>query len=284
MGKKSECTSTAVPDWSVQEIQARLGFSTIAMPGDVPVGAREVAMIREAGITRIEVGGLHAPTHYDYHNRAQVSEIMTECEKQGISIVAVHGPGLPYNSPYEEVRKAVVREAVASARVGEEMGASVFVGHYGLDDNSEKTVCEMLDELDDCEIVLTTENGGDLRDFTAFVDRIGSDRFGMVVDIGHTRDEDGVNPFVKKDRAREVMALCGHRLLHLHLHDFVETDHYPPFDGTVEWGEIFAALRDIDYAGEYMFEAVARVSLEDTLAKTAAFPAGFVERYGTNAT
>ena len=41
-----------------------------------------------------------------------------------------------------------------------------------------------------------------------------------------------------------------------------------------------AALQDIDYMGEFMFEAVAPVSLEDTLEKTAAFPKEFVLRYG----
>jgi len=266
--------------YTVAEIEARLGFSTIAMPGDVPVGAREIAMIREVGITRIEVCGLHAPSHYDYHDAAQVSEIIAECRAQGISIVAVHGPGVPYNSLYEDVRKGAVKEAVASARVAEEMGASVFVAHFGIDEIAEKTVCEMLDQLDGGDILLTVENGNDLRDFKAFADRIGSDRFGMVVDIGHTRDEDGVNPFIKKERAREAMAVCGDRLLHLHLHDFTDTDHYPPFTGNVQWDEIFKALRDVDYAGEYMFEAVSRVSLADTLKRNAEFGKEFVKRYG----
>lgn len=261
-------------------IREKLGFSTIAMPGDVAVGAREIAMIRAAGITRVEICGLHHPTHYDYHDRAQVSEIMAECEKQGVAVVAVHGPGLPYNCPYEEVRQAVVREAVASARVAEEMGATVFVAHFGTDDLAERTVTEVLEQLDGSSVALTVENGNDLRDFTTLVDRVGSDRFGMVVDIGHTRDEDGVNPFIKNERARETIALCEHRLLHLHLHDFVEGDHYPPFDGAVQWDELLRGLCDINYSGEIMFEAIARTSLEDTLTKTAAFPREFVNRYG----
>lgn len=265
---------------AAEPIRARLGFSTIAMPGNERFGAREIGMIREAGITRIEICGLHPPTHYDYHDAGQVSEITVECGKQGIAIVAVHGPNLPYASPYEEVRRAVVKEAVASARVAEEMGASVFVGHFNINDRSTSTVGEMLDRLDGGAIKLTVENGGDLKNFAGFVDRIGSNRFGMVVDIGHTRDADGVNPFIKMDRAREAMAVCEHRLFHLHLHDFRDTDHYPPFDGSIQWGEIFSALQDIGYAGEYMFEAVARVSLEDTLKKTSAFPDEFVMRYG----
>jgi len=265
---------------TAEDIRARLGFSTIAMPGEEPVGARQIAMIREAGIERVEICGLHAPTHYDYHDRAQVSEIMSECRAQGVSVVAVHGPGIPYDCAYEQVRRAVVKEAVAAARVAEEMGASIFVAHFNANGLSQKTVHEMLEQLDGSSIRLTVENGSDLRDFAAFVDRIGSDRFGIVADIGHTRDEDRINPFIKKERARQTMALCGHRLLHLHLHDFLDADHYPPFDGNVQWDQIFLALQDIGYTGEIMFEAIARTSLQDTLKKTAAFPEEFVRRYG----
>jgi len=265
---------------TAERIRERLGFSTAAIPVDRRIGTKEIATIREAGITRMEICGYYPPPHYDYKDRVQVSEIMAECQKQGISVVSVHGPQIPYACPYEEVRKAVIREAIVSARVAEEMGASIFVAHFGTNYLSEKTVCEMLEQLDGSSIRLTIENGEDLRDFAAFVDRIGSDRFGMIVDIGHTRDEDGVNPFIKKDRAREVMSLCGHRLFHLHLHDFVDRDHYPPFDGHIQWDEIFHALWDIDYTGEFMFEPGTRVSLEDTLKKTAAFPEEFVKRYG----
>ena len=265
---------------TAEAIQQKLGVSTVAWLPNERFGAREIGMIREAGITRIEICGLMPSAHYDYHNPAQVSEITSECQDQGVAIVAVHGPSLPYNCPYEEVRRAVVKEAVASVRVAEQMGASIFVGHFGTNDHAARTVREMLDCLDGSSIKLTGENGGDLRDFADFVDRIGSDRFGMVVDIGHTRDVDGINPFIKKDRARETMAMCKHRLFHLHLHDFADTDHYPPFDGNIQWGEIFSALQDIGYTGEFMFESTTRVSPEDTLKKIAAFPDEFAVRYG----
>ena len=264
---------------TAEAIQQRLGFSTAGMLGNQRLGAAELGIIRAAGITRIEICGLYPPTHYDYHDAAQISEIITESQKQGIAIVAVHSPALAYDCPYEQVRRAVVKEAVASARVAEEMGASIFVGHFNTNDLSAMTVSEMLDSLDGSSIKLTVENGENLKDFADFVDHIGSERFGMVVDIGHTRDPDGINPFVKTERARETMAGCEHRLFHVHLHDFTDVDHYPPFDGNVQWSEIFSALQDIGYTGELMFEAGPRVSFEDTLKKTAAFPKEFVLRY-----
>ena len=269
---------------TAEAIRQRLGFSTIAMPGDVALGARQMATIREAGITRVEICGLHPPTHYDYHNRTQVREIMDECRRQGIRIVAVHGPGVPYDTPYEAVRRGAVEEAIASARVAAEMGASVFVAHFNTGEHAERTVCEVIESLDDADLTLAIENlpgAPELRDCRALVDRIGSDRFGVAIDIGHPRDTDGVNPFVKAGRARETIALCKGRLVHMHLHDFVESDHYPPFDGSVRWDETFLGLQDVAYAGEFMFEAGATVSVADTLTKTAAFPDEFAARYGS---
>ena len=75
--------------YTSQEIGARLGASTNAFDSDKPIGAREIAAIREAGITRIEVLGLRAPSHFNHRDRSQVSEIMRETESQGISIVSM---------------------------------------------------------------------------------------------------------------------------------------------------------------------------------------------------
>jgi len=253
------------------------------MPGNVALGAKDMAMIGEAGITRVEICGLYWPMCYDYHNRGQVREIIDECRRQGISIVAVHGPGLPYDSPYEAVRRGVVEEAVASARVAVEMGASIFVAHFNTSDRAERSVCDMLEQLDGTDLVLAVENLPGAPDLPAcrdIVERVDSDRFGIAIDIGHPCDPDGINPFVKPGGARESIALCEGRLVHVHLHDFVETDHYAPFDGDVRWDETFAALEDVGYTGEFMFEALPRVSIEDTLKKTAAFPDEFVSRYG----
>jgi hypothetical protein len=35
---------------------------------------------------------------------------------------------------------------------------------------------------------------GSLKAYAAFLDKIGSNRFDMTLDIGHIRDADGVNP------------------------------------------------------------------------------------------
>ena len=280
-------TAENMPQWSAADIADRLGASTIAFTRDRPIGAREIAQMREWGITRIEVCATGNPAHFDCRDAAQVAEVASECRTQGVSVVSLHSPDLKYAAKDEGERRHAVAEGVYAATVAEEMGAGVMVCHLGTNERSEKTVVEMLEHLGDCSIKLASENGQDLSDYTAIVDRVGSDRFGMVVDVGHTRDEDGVNPFVKKDRARETMAQCGDRLIHLHLHDFIDRDHYAPFDpgGLLQWDEVFAAFSDIDYRGTFMFEAVwpanrLDVEPEHVLKQTAAFPQTFAERFG----
>ena len=276
---------TTIYDWTAKEIQARLGTSTIVFTRDRLMQAEDIAMISEHGIEHIEVCGLREPGHMDIADPKYNSWLTSECEKNGLSIVATHCPNFLFNSDDDELRNKAVEQGVLAAKVSEGLGAGVMVCHFRPEEPSEKSIVEMLDRLEGSSIKLTIENGKVLSDYTAFVDRIGSDRFGMVVDIGHTRDDDGVNPFMKADRARETMAECGDRLLHLHLHDWVDRDHYAPLTGDIYWPGIFDALKDIDYKGYYMFEAVyppgkrGELHPEYLLDKVATFPQGFVERY-----
>ena len=271
--------------WSADDISERLGTSTIVFERNRLLEARDIAMIAERNIRHIEVCGLGNPGHLDIADSKYTSWLRSECERSGIAIVSTHCPGFLFNSDDEDNRRKAVEQGVAAAKNSEELGAGVMVCHFRPEEQSEKSIYEMLDRLEGTSIKLTIENGQDLADYTAFVDKVGSDRFGMVVDIGHTRDEDDVNPFIKVERARETMAQCGHRLFHLHLHDWVGSDHFSPLDGEVAWAGVFDAFKDIEYTGYYMFEAAyppgnrGDVDPEYVLDKVAGFPQGFMDRF-----
>jgi len=267
-------------EWTAESIRAKLGVSMMVFPWDEPLGERQIAEVREAGITRIEFGSFVGRTHYDHRNKAQVSEITKACREQGVTIASVHCACLPYAFEDEPLREFVAKESAACARVAEEMGAAVYVCHFHNAKCAERTVCDMLEELADCRIKIVTENGPDLQPYVEFVDRIGSERLGIVVDIGHTRDADGANPFTRKGGAREILDLCGPRLWHMHVHEFINgVDHQPPFDGDIEWGELFDALTDVNYEGELIFELMPG-STRDILGTVASFPEEFMRRYG----
>ena len=271
--------------YTAAEIDQRLGISMAVFQGE-RLGARHVAAIRQLGIERIEL--VMAPKTFDFQDRRQVAEVLTECRKQGVSVGSVHGNlQRKYNDPNEEKRRAAAAALLDEIRFSEQAGAAIVVAHFGTDDPARKTVTELLDQTNDLRIRLTVENmGGGLKPYADFVDRIGSDRFGMTVDIGHARDPDGVNPFVKPGRAVDVLAFGGHRVRHLHLHDTfnlpTKPDHRAPMhpDGIIRWDEVFAGLKAIDYRGAFLFEDGRGENPEEWTRLAAEFPKKFVARYG----
>lgn len=272
-------------EWTRREIEARLGVSTVVFrqpPYPNPLSAREISTIRETGITRIEITGIRSPQGFDFGSRSQISEIKTACRNEGVSVVSVHGPSLSYDSEDETERQLAVANGVIATKVAEEFEAGVIVFHFGTNKCAERSVSEVIQQTEGSAVKLAVENGKDLKDYMGIVDRIGSDRFGMVVDIGHTRDTEGINPFTKVNAARNTMAQCGNRLIHLHLHDFDKTDHLAPLDGKIQWEEIFKAFRDIHYTGLFMFEAAWRgpkrtLDPDYVLGKMAEFPSEFIK-------
>ena len=91
--------------YTADEIAERLGATTGAfLSEETPLGAREIAAIRAAGITRIEVCGIRSPKHFDFGNSQQAADVVRECREQGVEIVSFHGPTVEYASTDEEER------------------------------------------------------------------------------------------------------------------------------------------------------------------------------------
>jgi sugar phosphate isomerase/epimerase len=108
----------------------------------------------------------------------------------------------------------------------------------------------------------------------------------MLLDIGHERDSDGVNPFTRKYRARKAVTQCGERLCAVHLHETFciayKPDHRAPLhdEGIIEWDQIFAGLKDVDYRGVFLFEDGRGDNAEEWVRAVGEFPRKFIERYG----
>jgi sugar phosphate isomerase/epimerase len=270
--------------YTAADLARRLGIS-MAVFQNQRLGGRQVAAIRALGIQRIEL--LMVPTTFDFQDVRQVKEVLAECQQQGVSVVSVHGNiQRRYNDPVEEKRRAAAAALLDEIRFAEQAGAAILVAHFGTDDAARKTVTELLDQTKDLRIRLTVENmGGGLKPYADFVDRIGSDRFGLTVDIGHARDPDGINPFVKADRAVDVLALGGPRVWHLHLHETFDlptkADHRAPMhpDGIIRWDQVFAGLKAIDYRGVFLFEDGRGENPEEWTKLAAEFPQNFTTRY-----
>ena len=92
--------------YTADEIAERLGATTgVFLSEETPLGAREIAAIRAAGITRIEVCGIRSPKHFDFGNSQQAADVVRECREQGVEIVSAHGPS-PSSTPPRTRRSA----------------------------------------------------------------------------------------------------------------------------------------------------------------------------------
>ncbi|MHC4985515.1 MAG: sugar phosphate isomerase/epimerase family protein [Planctomycetota bacterium] len=270
--------------WTADRIRAQLGTSTIIFPPEERLSRDHIARVADAGISCLEVGAFNGLQHYDHNDEAQVDEIAQAADDLGVKIASVHCPLVAYDNADEDTRQEASRESIAAAKAGERMGADLIVCHFHNQPPSVTTAREMLDALDGCNIRIATENGINLTPYAQFVDHFGTEKLGICIDIGHTRvpEEDWLNPFTAPGRAKAIVEdTVGSRLYHIHIHDYHNNeDHRPPWEGDIQWGDLFDSLDAINYPGALMFESLPVISPEDTLQKVGAFPDEFAKRYG----
>ena len=289
--------------WTANEIRARLGISSAVFEKE-RLGAREIARIGEAGIRYIELAMLpldlrKMPRSVDHRDERQIQEIRAACAANGIQIVAVHSPNLPYSAEDESERRSAVREGVAIARVAVELGASLVVCHFRSNDSTRRSIHDLLHRTAAWRVTLGAENLTDdnsIRKVLALLQEFDSPRLRMVLDIGHETDSHGMNPFTLKGLAKRAVVQCVARLAHVHLHDVLahtfarqpdtrlplrHRDHQPPLheDGMIQWGEVFLGLRDINYPGVLLFEDGLCDDPQGFIDATVSFPDRFLARY-----
>jgi sugar phosphate isomerase/epimerase len=100
-------------------------------------------------------------------------------------------------------------------------------------------------------IRLALENGWSLAHMEYVLqlcDALPAGTAGICVDTGHANLGD-LGP-------ARALRLAGKRLITTHLHDNLGKvdDHLPPGEGRIDWADVFAALREIGYAGTLMLE------------------------------
>lgn len=82
----------------------------------------------------------------------------------------------------------------------------------------------------------------------ALIDALDADCFTCLVDIGHASIHGTAASFLS-GMGKRVTAL------HVHDNDGVHDHHNMPFNRSLNWQEICAALRGIEYSGDFTFEA-----------------------------
>lgn len=91
----------------------------------------------------------------------------------------------------------------------------------------------------------------DTKEYCRFYEELGDkEHFICLLDTGHSG-------LAGEDAASSIRIL-GPRLKALHVNDNCYTDdhHLVPYQGMIDWDRILHALADIDYQGDFTFEAL----------------------------
>lgn len=270
--------------WTEAEIRGRLSMSTLVFYKYRPICERSLKTLTENGIRQIEL--LESPEQYDMTNSRSMGimgELFRSC---GIEVVAYHAHNTHFNDIDSEHARAA-RADVCKKQIDTmlDMGGRVWACHAGeADSYVTRTYEELARYIEGTDISIAVENFGSkgtgVEDRVEFIDALNHPRVGMILDIGHVRNDHGENPIAMPGGPTEIIGLCGKHLRHVHLHGFKDgRDHHPPMtDGdTIQWAELFRRLYEADYPGAINFEPAGEPTHSTSLSRTSMFPHLIVE-------
>ena len=257
--------------YTEEEIRNRLSVSTYIYKGHRSLSVKTLRELAENGFQRIEL--LESPDQYDMTRLDSMQHVFNDCREAGVEICAYHAFKTDLSEiSTSEARQRSIDRCKRQIDTLREAGATIWGSHIrAVDTRTQECLVELLDYIEGTDVVIVLENFN--RDHCRLPDRIETlkridhPHLGLVLDIGHVRNDQGENPMTLPGGPTETLRLCGNQLKFVHLHGFVETDHYPPFaegDG-IKWGELFRQLHTIGYGGLFNFESKGEAFHDNTL-------------------
>jgi sugar phosphate isomerase/epimerase len=220
--------------------------------------------VARSGVRGVELGT--PPRHFDPWQEAQIQLVRERLQRSGVQAVSIHAPFgglLDLSDANPHHRHAAVGGILATASALKRVGGTLVIVHTTDVPRQPREVDERLSRCAESLVVLAhacrhmgltlvVETplphlvGGHPDEFTWLLGRLDHE-VGICLDTGHTALGRNWQRFVD---------LAGDRLAHVHAHDNHGTfdDHLPPGDGVLDWKEIAASLRRIDYRGWVMLE------------------------------
>lgn len=203
------------------------------------------------------------PIHITY-----AKEIRAYADKIGISCTQTH-------TPFPTIRRgSTLEEDIALQKraidISAILGAEIAVIHPDcfetIEYNFENLYSELIPYAKERGVKIATENMfkrhpekneiipatcGTPEEFAAYIDYANDEFFTACLDIGHTEltNTAGALAFIKGLGHDRIGAL------HVHDNDKIKDKHAFPFSQCLDWDSICRALAEIDYKGNFTFEA-----------------------------
>jgi len=257
--------------YTAEEIRARLGISTYVLHGQIPMGREGLKRIADGGIVTLEI--IDERDQFQEEDPATMKAIVTACQELDLSVTSFHSRSINYHELGLEAEIERARRMIDHLL---EIGGKVWGTHVRIEHPETRAGYEALARhYEGQDVKLVVENGGNqpIRTCIDWIDAIGHPQIGMILDVGHERNAAGENPMTLHGEPTNILRSIGHRLHHIHLHDFVDgRDHHPPFTGGIQWTETFKGLREIGYSGAFMFEPRSSPEFTDTLREVGSVP------------
>lgn len=270
--------------YTVEEIRNRLSISTLVFRYYRPIGERALEELARHGIKRIEL--LESPDQFDMTNARSMGFIGETCRACDIQVRAYHAHHTNFSSlDTEAERRARVDFCRRQIDTMLQLGGTVWASH-ALDTDETLIRCyeDLTRHIEGTEAVIAVENfkreGLWVEDRVGFLDKIDHPQVGMILDIGHVRNNDNANPMTLPGGPTRVLEMCCRHLRHIHLHGFKDgVDHFPPLaDGdNIQWVELFRMLRAKGYSGDLNFEPRGEPIHRNAVEATALAPKRIVE-------
>ncbi len=203
----------------------------------------------------------------DYKERA--AEIRKYADDIGIPCLQAHSP-CPNIRKYQDIVDCVP-EQIRAIEISAILGAPILVVHPSsitdAEGNYEMIYSKLLPLARELGVKIATENMfawkdveegdtvpsacGTAADFVRYIDYINDEYFTACLDLGHAS-------MMNCEGAPKMIRALGHdrlKALHVHDNDCLHDDHSFPFTGNMDWNEICKALSEINYVGDFTFEA-----------------------------
>ncbi len=270
--------------YTADEIRERLSISTLVFRQYRPISEGALEELARHGIRKIEL--LESPEQFDMTSRRSMRFIRDACRSCGVEVAAYHAHKTNFSDlDTESERSARVDLCRRQIDTMLDLGGALWGSHARATDRTlVRSYEDLARHVEGTGAVVTVENftaeGLSVEDRMAFLDTVDLRQVGLILDIGHVRDPDGVNPMTIPGGPTRVLELCGRRLRHVHLHGFKDgVDHHPPFvegDG-IQWVELFRMLRTVGYSGVMNFEPVGEPQYHNSVEATGLVPERIVE-------
>lgn len=266
--------------YSVAELRRRLSISSIIFLGFEPVCERSLEKLASAGIKNIEL--LESPEQFNMADLRSMKAIKEACDATGVRVGAYHCFRTNFDGiESEEERIKRVDKCKRQIETLIEFGGT-FWGNHATEQDRNFYTCftELVRFVEGTNVTIVVENfsrpGLLISDRIGFIDEVDHPQLGFLLDTGHEKDVDRKNPIARPGGAKAIIDKCGHRLKHIHMHGFKQSDHYPPMceGDRIPWVELTSALYAAGYEGLFNFEPVGepRNPQKETIEAVGRFP------------